>query len=50
MTSFTENDVLADDYDVRMVEVFGQRKVVSRGGISEDTKPPAVPPFPQTKP
>ena len=50
MTRFTENDVLADDYDVRMVEVFGQRKVVSRGGIPEDPKPPAVPPVPQTKP
>ncbi len=50
MTSFTENDVLADDYDVRMAEVFGQRKVVSRGGIPESSKFPTVPPPSQTKP
>lgn len=32
LTSFTENDILSEDYDVRIVEVFNRRKVVSDGG------------------
>ncbi len=31
-TSFTEEDILSEEYDEKIVQVFNQRKVVSRGG------------------
>ncbi len=35
MTTFTEEDVLADEYDERMVSVFENRKIVAKGGHHE---------------
>lgn len=32
ITSFTEEDVLAKDYDVRIAKIFNHRKLVSKGG------------------
>ncbi len=32
MVSFTEEDVLSEDYDVRLTKVTGNRKLVSQGG------------------
>ncbi|MBK8506067.1 MAG: exo-alpha-sialidase [Saprospiraceae bacterium] len=33
MTTFTENDILAHDYDESIIKVFNHRKTVSDGGI-----------------
>lgn len=33
ITSFTESDVLADDYDERILSVYDHRKVISTGGV-----------------
>jgi predicted neuraminidase len=44
MTSFTEDDILADDYDARIVEVFRRRSVISDGGEIEDSGPNPKPP------
>jgi len=35
ITSFTENDILANDYDKRIIKVFNNRKIVSAGGIDK---------------
>jgi predicted neuraminidase len=35
MTTFTEGDVLAKDYDERMVKVFENRRIVGKGGQNE---------------
>jgi hypothetical protein len=44
MTSFSEDDILADDYDARIVEVFRRRSVISDGGEIEDSGPNPKPP------
>ncbi len=31
-TNFTESDILSSDYDAKIIEVFNNRKVVSKGG------------------
>jgi len=35
ITSFTENDMLADDYDERIISVYNNRKTVSKGGLNQ---------------
>jgi predicted neuraminidase len=35
LTSFTEEDILAKDYDKRIIKVYKNRKVVSKGGIDQ---------------
>jgi predicted neuraminidase len=35
ITSFTENDILADDYDERIISVHNSRKTVSKGGLNQ---------------
>lgn len=32
-TSFMENDILADDYDKKIIKIFEHRKMVSKGGV-----------------
>lgn len=32
MTMFTEADILSDDYDQKIIEVYNQRKIISDGG------------------
>jgi hypothetical protein len=34
ITSFTENDILAHDYDKKILKVYNNRKTVSKGGRS----------------
>ena len=50
MTSFSEDDILADDYDARIVEVFRRRSVISDGGEIEDSGPNPKPPAGAKKP
>jgi hypothetical protein len=38
MTSLTEDDILGDDYDSRMVEVNRRRKIISEGCRTESPK------------
>ena len=38
MTSFTEDDILGEDYNTRIIKVYNQRKVVSKGGRANDTE------------
>ncbi len=38
MTSLTEEDILGDDYDSRIVEVNKRRKIISEGGRTENPK------------
>lgn len=33
LTSFTEKDILANDYDKRIIDVYNSRRTVSKGGI-----------------
>ncbi len=35
ITSFTENDILANDYDKRIIRVYNNRRTVSKGGIDQ---------------
>jgi len=35
ITSFTENDILANDYDKRIIGVYNNRRTVSKGGIDQ---------------
>jgi predicted neuraminidase len=35
MTRFTEEDILANDYDRRIIKVFNRRKTVSDGGLNQ---------------
>jgi len=35
LTSFTESDILANDYDKRIIKVYNNRKIVSKGGIDQ---------------
>ncbi len=44
MTSFTEDDILANDYDAKIVEVFKRRSIISDGGEKEDSGPNPKPP------
>jgi predicted neuraminidase len=35
ITSFTENDILANDYDKKIISVYNNRRTVSKGGIDQ---------------
>jgi len=38
MTNFTEEEILDDNYDSRIIDVYNRRKIVSKGGITEISK------------
>jgi len=32
MTNFSEEDILSNDYEVKMIDVYDRRKIISDGG------------------
>ncbi len=32
MTSFSEEDILSADYDLKLIDVYDRRKIISDGG------------------